>query len=62
LAAAIKKLVDSPDLAARIGYTAKEDAKDYTYDKRAGKIIELIEELLRRTCSFSQKDTHKVNS
>lgn len=62
LAAAIKKLVDSPGLAARIGYTAKEDAKNYTYDKRAEKIIELIEELLKRTWSFSQKDTHKVNS
>lgn len=61
LAAAIKKLVDSPGLAERIGDTAREDAKHYTYDKRAEKIIEFMDELLKRTWSSSQKDTHKVN-
>jgi len=49
LAAAIKKLIDNPDLAARIGQTAREDARNYTYEKRAEKIIGFIEELLKKT-------------
>ena len=60
LAAAIKKLIDNPGLAARIGNTAKEDARNYTYDKRAEKIAGLMEELLKRTRPSSQEDTRLV--
>jgi len=62
LAQAIKKIVDDPELASRLGHTAKEDARGYTYDKRAGKIIELIEELQKRTSPSSQEDTQRMKA
>jgi len=45
LAKGVKTLVDDPDLASRIACAAKEDARNYTYDKRAEKILGVIKAL-----------------
>ena len=48
LARSIRMLVDEPELAARIGRAAREDAANYTYDRRAEKIRDVIRALIGR--------------
>ncbi|MCL4475439.1 MAG: glycosyltransferase family 4 protein [Nitrospirae bacterium] len=45
LAKGIKTLMDDPELASRIARAAREDARNYTYDKRAEKILGVIKAL-----------------
>ncbi len=45
LANGIRMLMDDPELASRIARAAKEDARNYTYDKRAEKILNIIKAL-----------------
>jgi glycosyltransferase involved in cell wall biosynthesis len=45
LAQSIKTLTNDPQLAVRIGRAAKEEARNYTYDKRAEKIRDVINAL-----------------
>jgi glycosyltransferase involved in cell wall biosynthesis len=48
LAKGIRTLVDDPELASRIARAAKEDARNYTYDRRAEKILDVIKDLAVR--------------
>jgi len=45
LAGAIKTLLDDPQLASRIARAAREDVQDYTYDRRAEKMLAVIKAL-----------------
>jgi glycosyltransferase involved in cell wall biosynthesis len=49
LAMTIKTLIDHPDLASRLAAAAKEDAKTFTYQKRAERIIDMIKRSLLRS-------------
>ncbi len=45
LAKGIKMLLDDPELASRIARAAKQDARNYTYDRRAERILDIIKAL-----------------
>jgi glycosyltransferase involved in cell wall biosynthesis len=45
LAGAIRTLLDDPELAAKIARAAREDVQDYTYDKRAEKMLTVMKVL-----------------
>lgn len=45
LAAAIRTLLEDPALAAKIARAAREDVQDYTYDKRAEKMLAVMKAL-----------------
>ena len=48
LAISLKKLIDDPKLAARIAFNAREGARNYTYEKRAKRIFEVVEMLYKQ--------------
>jgi glycosyltransferase involved in cell wall biosynthesis len=45
LASGIKKITDNPELAKKIVSRAREEARDYTYEKRAERILEMVSRL-----------------
>lgn len=55
LARAIRRLIDDPDLRAGIAATARKDAENYTYEKRAERIIGLLGRLGRMPSSPSHE-------
>ena len=48
LAISLKKLIDDPKLAARIAFNAREGTRNYTYEKRAKRIFEVVEMLYKQ--------------
>ncbi len=46
LAEGIRTLLDDPGLASQIALAAKEDARNYTYERRAEKILGVISDLV----------------
>jgi glycosyltransferase involved in cell wall biosynthesis len=48
LAKGIRTLLDDPELASKIARAAREDSRNYTYDKRAEKILHVIEAVARK--------------
>jgi glycosyltransferase involved in cell wall biosynthesis len=47
LAEGVRFLIENPDKAAQIAWKAKNDALDFTYEKRAEKIVDVIERMRR---------------
>jgi glycosyltransferase involved in cell wall biosynthesis len=57
LATCLKKLIDNPELAARIASNAKEKAKNHTYEKRAKNILKIIKDLgIKNKTPFNSSD------